>query len=372
MIEQEVVASSNDFAFHLFAEVNRATPKANLFISPFSVSMALGMTLNGAADSTLKAIQHTLGQNDLVPIEINKGYNELSTLLKSIDKKVNYSNSSALWYRQNLQANSLFKDISAAYYEAWVEGIDFENPKSATWVNKWVENQTDSKVKVMVEEIQPENQMFFTNTVYFKADWAQAFDKSLTAKAPFYKTDGTSVQANMMFADDAEVLFYQDVEKTMIDLPYGNKQYSMVILLPREGYSMDDLIEGLDAETLQSYFASADTLMLDLRLPKFNIASKLELEPVLTALGMGVAFGEKANFSNLFENKAHVPIQQMIHHAYVEVHEDGTEAGASTISGSVSSTSLPTISVDQPFLFFIREKHTQAILFAGKMINPVM
>src|SRR5690606_37992596 len=96
MIEQEVVASSNDFAFHLFAEVNRATPKANLFISPFSVSMALGMTLNGAADSTLKAIQHTLGQNDLVPIEINKGYNELSTLLKSIDKKVNYSNSSAL------------------------------------------------------------------------------------------------------------------------------------------------------------------------------------------------------------------------------------------------------------------------------------
>lgn len=370
MLEQEVVTTSNDFAFHIFAEVNRETPKANLFISPFSISMALGMALNGAADSTLKAIQHTLGENDLVPVEINKGYNELSTLLKSIDNRVNYSNSSALWYRQQLQANNLFKDISAAYYEAWVEGIDFEHPKSVTWVNKWVENQTDSKVKVMMEEIQPENQMFFTNAVYFKADWAQAFDKSLTAKAPFYQPDGTSVQANMMFANDAEVLFYQDVEKTMIDLPYGNKQYSMVILLPREGYSMDDLIDGLNAETMNTYYASADTLMLDLRLPKFNITSKLELEPVLTAMGMGVAFGEDANFSNLFENEGNVPLRQMIHHTYVEVHEDGTEAGASTVSGSISNTPLPTISVDQPFLFFIREKHTQAILFVGKLINP--
>ena len=372
VIEQEVVALSNDFAFNLFAKVNQKTPNANLFISPFSVSMALGMTLNGAADSTFKAIQHTLGQNDLVPVEINKGYNELNTLLKSIDSRINYSNSSALWYREHLQANGLFKDISAAYYEAWVEGIDFEHPKSAAWVNKWVENQTESKVKVMVEEIRPENQMFFTNTVYFKADWAQSFNKSLTAKAPFYKTDGTSVQANMMFADDAEVLFYQDVEKTMIDLPYGNKQYTMVILLPREGYSMDDLIAGLNAEIMNTYYTSADTLMLDLRLPKFNIASKLELEPILAAMGMGVAFGEEADFSNLFENEGNVPLRQMIHHAYVEVHEDGTEAGASTVSGSISNTPLPTISVDQPFVFFIREKHTQAILFAGKMINPVM
>lgn len=372
MIEQEVVTSSNDFAFHLFAEVNREIPNANLFISPFSVSMALGMTLNGAADSTLKAIQHTLGENDLVPVEINKGYNELSTLLKSIDKKVNYSNSSALWYRQDLQTKNLFKDISAAYYETWVEGIDFEHPKSATWINKWVENQTDSKVELMVEKIQPENQMFFTNAVYFKADWAQAFDKNLTEKAPFYQPDGTSVQANMMFANDAEVLFYQDVEKTMVDLPYGNKQYSMVIMLPREDFSMNDLIGGLDAETMSTYYENADTLQLDLHLPKFNITSKLELEPVLTAMGMGVAFGEDANFSNIFENEGNIPLRQMIHHAYVEVHEDGTEAGASTLPGTITKTPLPTISVNQPFIFFIREKHTQAILFAGKLINPAV
>jgi len=372
MFEQEVVAASNDFAFNLFAEVNRTMPDNNVFISPFSVSMALGMTLNGAADSTRRAIQSTLGHQELVPVEISKGYNELSALLKSIDKQVNYSNSSALWYREKLKANGLFKDISAAYFETWVEGIDFEKSKSVALVNKWIENQTDSKVKVVVEEIKPENQMFFTNAVYFKADWAQAFDKRMTAKAPFYKADGTAVQANMMFADDAEVLFYQDVEKTLIDLPYGNKQYSMAILLPKEGYNMEDLIEGLDAEAMNTYFATADTLLLDLRLPKINITSKLELEPVLTSMGMGVAFGEDANFSNLFEGEGNVPIRQMIHHAYVEVNEDGTQAGANTMAGSVSVSPLPTINVDQPFIFFIREKHTQAILFAGKMINPVM
>jgi serpin B len=175
-----------------------------------------------------------------------------------------------------------------------------------------------------------------------------------------------------MFADDAKVIFYQDVEKTMIDLPYGNQQYSMVILLPGEGYSMDDLIDGLDAASLNAYYTSTDTLLLDLRLPKFNIASKLELEPALAAMGMGVAFGKEANFSNLFEEEGNIPIQQMIHHAYVEVNEDGTVAGASTVAGNISNTPLPTISVDQPFVFFIREKHTQAILFAGKMINPVM
>ena len=371
-MEQEVVASSNDFAFHLFAEVNRENPETNLFISPFSVSMALGMAMNGAADSTLRAIHRLVGPADLQPLEINKGYNELSTLLKSIDKRVNYTNSSAFWYRQPLQAKNLFKDISAAYYNAWEEGMDFGHPKSASWINKWVENQTESNVKVMVDDIEEENQMFFTNAVYFKADWAQAFDKNRTAKAPFYQLDGTEVQATTMFADDAKVIFYQDVEKTMIDLPYGNQQYSMVILLPAKGYSIENLIDGLDAEMLASYYASADTLMLDLRLPKFNIATKLALQPALAAMGMGVAFGKDANFSNLFEEESNVPLQQMIHHAYVEVNEDGTEAGASTVGGNVTTVPLPTISVDQPFVFFIREKHTQAILFAGKMINPVL
>ncbi len=372
LMEQEVITASNDFAFHLFAEVNRENPETNLFISPFSVSMALGMAMNGAADSTLRAIHQAVGPAGLQPLEISKGYNELSTLLKSIDKRVNYTNSSALWYRQPLQAKNLFKDISAAYYDTWVEGMDFNHPKAANWINKWVESQTESNVKVMVEDIEEENQMFFTNAVYFKADWAQAFDKNRTAKAPFYQLDGTEVQATTMFADDARVIFYQDVEKTMIDLPYGNRQYSMIILLPAAGYDMENLIDGLDAETLNTYYTSADTLMLDLQLPKFNITSKLALEPALAALGMGVAFGKEANFSNLFEEEGNVPVKQMIHHAYVEVNEDGTEAGASTAAGSVSTTPLPIISIDQPFVFFIREKHTQAILFAGKIINPVL
>ncbi len=370
--EQELVRSVNNFSFDLFKEISLKNTAQNLFISPFSVNMALSMTLNGADSTTLQQMQKGLGYETLERLEINKAFNEFNPFLQQVDGKVNLSLANTAWFNQNLEIQPLFRDMMVAYYHAGVEGLDFSTPKATKTINKWIENETDGKVKELVKNVASDEVVYLVSTIHFKGDWTFPFNKEMTKLGTFYFEDGKSVTAEMMFTDKVVYRYYNDQRKTLIDIPYGNLQYSMTVLLPHQGDSIAGIIQSLSASELQENLAHSDTVSYHLQMPKFTIRYSTELKDPLSGLGMKEAFHEKASFPG-FSPSQPAWITNVLHNASIEVDEKGTEASAAAgaIIQSKSGGNAPSVSLNRPFVFFIRENHSGAILFAGMLTNPV-
>ena len=203
--------------------------------------------------------------------------------------------------------------------------------------------------------------------------WKYPFDKTNTEKAPFYLEDKTEIDALMMHSEELTVDYYANEVTHVIDIPYGNGQFSMMVLLPVEGKKTGDVLTILDKKSLENWNNSIQPLEVELIMPKFKIEYKALLNETLSDMGMEIAFTDRADFTRLFEEKYGLMISKVIHKAVIEVNEEGTEAAAVT-GVEVSLTSLPpekpVLNLNRPFIFFIKEKHTGAILFAGKLSNP--
>lgn len=370
--ERELITSVNNFSLHLFKEIALKTTSQNLFISPFSVNMALSMTLNGADSTTLQNMQKSLGYDVLERLEINKAFNEFTPFLQQVDRKVNLSLANTVWYNAKLEVHPLFRDMMVAYYQAHVESLDFSSNKAVKTMNKWIEDETSSKVTQLVKEVKPDEVVYLVSTIHFKGNWTFPFNKEMTKPGNFYFEDGKSIDAEMMFTDKAAYRYYNDSRKTLLDIPYGNLQYSMTILLPHEGDSISGIMQNLTASDLQENLSLTDTVTYDLQMPKFKIKYSTELKDPLVTLGMKEAFNEKACFPG-FSSTAPAWISNVLHNASIEVNEEGTEASAA--AGSVIKDQLEgktqSVSLNRPFIFFIRENHSGAILFAGLLTNPV-
>ena len=368
--EQKTIESSNDFAFRAFSELSNAEGAKNMFISPLSISMALGMTYNGAEADTKEAMRKTLGFDFTSDEDINKSYKELATLLKGIDKKVIFSTANSLWHNKDYRLKPSFVDLNKTYFDATVQGLDFASPTAKDQINNWVKSKTNGKIEKIVNETRREHVLFLINAIYFKGAWTYPFNKQLTQPGQFRLEDGTEVTHNFMTMKNGKYLYYQDASKQIIDLPYGNQQFSMTIVVPKEQYKVQNVVQELTGSNLTSWLSSADTSRLELHMPKFKLGYSKELRDMLTQLGMGVAFGPQANFNGMLENKANLAISDVMHSAVVEVNEEGTEAAAVTSVG-VGVTSVPlSIRIDRPFIFMIREKSSNAILFIGKLMKP--
>jgi serpin B len=226
----------------------------------------------------------------------------------------------------------------------------------------------------MLDEIPSDAVMCLINAIYYNASWQYRFEKSKTEERPFYLADGTTVHKETMYCDGAKIAYYKDNDLQMFDIPYGNGLYFMTILMPHEAAGINTFASNLTSSDLNSYLDKSNTTTLRLFLPKFKAKYKKTLNEVLSDLGMGIAFSEQADLSGLFEESLSVAISKVLHQALIEVDEDGTEAAAATIT-EVFTTSAPdeppvVTSIDRPFVFFIREKTSNTILFAGKLMEP--
>ena len=370
--EQELVTSINTFAFDLIRDLAEHRPQDNVFLSPYSINLALSMTLNGAASTTLENLHHGLEHDLITPLEINKAYSELTPFLQQLDHQVDFTLATALWYDRQLHTQPRNQDILSAYYQANVSDLAFGRRKSPDIINKWVQERTNDRITGLVEELNPDASMYVTSAVQFAGGWTVPFKEENTAPAPFHLPDGTTVTTDMMFAPRATYRFYEDAHKTMIDIPYGDQQYSMTLVMPQEQDSLLSLVRALDATTFQQYLSQMDTLNSSLYVPKFAIEYQASLKPVLSRLGMSVAFSDSADFSRLFvDNPAPVPLSDVLHKAVITVNETGTEALTTTVTQASSPTATThSVHVDRSFLFFIRENHTGVIVFAGRLSQP--
>ena len=374
LAEQELIQSDNAFGLKLFREIHAQEESGeNLFISPLSVAMALGMTYNGAAGTTAEAMQETLELQGLSLQEVNESYRSLIELLRGLDSSVEFELANSIWYRQGYPVEPEFLDLNRDYFDAEVTPLDFSNPNAKATINGWVDERTRGRIEEIIETIDPSSVMFLINAIYFKGSWTAQFAEELTVEAPFYLAGGGQKNVEMMSTADAiDVGVYWDGEVTVLDLPYGGRAYSMTLAMPAAGTDMATFVGALYSERWQAWVDGVSGSAYVVSLPKFTLEYGLLLNDVLEALGMEIAFVPGgADFTRINPTPGLLYISEVRHKSFVDVNEEGTEAAAVTSVEIRETSAGPSqVVIDRPFVFAIREKFSGTILFMGLIMDP--
>lgn len=367
--EISLIEADNDFAFRVFNKINKADADQNIFISPFSISMALGMTLNGADGATKTAMEEVLGYYGMTTEEINSSYRSLYNFLSQMDWDVELNIANSIWYREGFPVKQDFIDVNKTYFNAEIAELNFSDSGAADLINGWINSKTNGKIpKVIEDTIDHYIVMYLINAIYFKGVWQNRFDPDDTRDKDFFLEDGSTKTVKMMLMNNSARL-YKNVDYEALELPYGEGHYNMTIILPRAGLSVNELVESMTQEEWQTIRSSMqDEQELLIEIPRFKLTYKKSLKETLKDMGMGVAFTSQANFLNIAD--APLAIDDVIHSTFVEVNEEGTEAAAVTVVSIRLTSAPPGFVADRPFLFIISEKKTDTILFMGKMLDP--
>jgi serine protease inhibitor len=367
-IEQSLVQSSNRFGFKLLSEVVGQSDGGNVFISPLSVSIALGMTYNGAGGTTEEGMRACLEFGELSREEINQGYKDLIELLCNMDPDVTMEIANSIWYREGFEVLQSFIDAMLTFFDALVTAVDFSDPGTVDVINAWVKEKTHDKIEKILDETYADMVMVLINAIYFKGTWTYEFDPEDTSDGTFHAAGGDkTVRMMHMHAD----LSYQENEDFQaVDLPYGNELFSMTVLLPVGEKTVDDLVAMLTDQNWAAWTAGFEVQEIELALPRFELEYDKILNDVLIALGMEDAFTPMvADFSGIKPDHD-MWISEVRHKTYVKVNEEGTEAAAVT-SVTLEDSAVGTfMNVDRPFLFIIHDKNSQAMMFMGKIVDP--
>ncbi len=369
--ERTVADAGNRFAFSLLARLAAAQRSENVFVSPVSASMALGMLLNGASGETAAEMRSALALGDAPMGEVNQGYHDLMALLRSLDASVELRVANGVWVDPSVPLQPAFVQAAKQWFEADARVMDFGNPATITAINDWVSQQTNGRIRTIMDDATGEEVMALANAIYFKGRWRTTFDAAETIDAPFRGADGVARPVKLMKAPKDGFRYAETDEAQVAELPYGANAWSMVVVLPREGAASDFAASLTPAawEALLGGLRAGGAV--ELRLPRFRLEYKRTLNDDLKALGMRQAFvADGADFSAMSPLGRQLYLTFVTQKTFVEVNEEGTEAAAATGVG-VSITSLPpSMTVDRPFVVAIRERLTGTILFVG-VINKL-
>jgi len=368
--ELQVSSANTRFGLDLLRGVHARATEPNLLISPLSASMALGMTLNGARASTWDAMRSALGFGGLAESDINEAYRGLIGQLRARDPGVEFKLANSVWHENTFAVETPFLDALRTYFDAQVTALNFADPSAPGVISRWAEDRTGGRIRNLIESIDPLEVMFLVNAVYFKAPWTAPFEPRATGPAPFTRIDGTTVQVATMVADQTRP-FFRDSALEAVELLYGDSAFGMVVLLPGAGRTLDQLIASLTPEQWSAWMDRLVPGRLMLRMPKFRFEFGALLNDALREMGMDVAFRPHvADFGRITRSRDDLYISRVQHKTFIDVHELGTEAAAATAVG-IGVTSLPpSIIVDRPFLFAIRERSSGTLLFLGRVGAP--
>jgi len=366
--------SNNQFALDLYAKLRKKP--GNLFFSPYSISTALAMVYAGARGETerqmAKALCFGLPQESIHPafFQLQHGLNE-----RGGKGTYELTVSNALWGQKGYGFLKEFLDIVKINYEGGFNEVDFAKDAESVrqTINKWVEDKTNGKIKDLISPgvLNRLTRLVLTNAIYFKGNWATQFDEKKTKESPFTLLNGEKINVPMM-NQKAEFNYMETENFQGLELPYIDNELSMFILLPKDINGLGELEKSLTVETLSNWDEAFRKREVIVSTPKFKMTSKFSLADVLQSMGMNNAFSGKANFSGM-NGKRDLFISEVIHKAFVDVNEEGTEAAAAT-AVAIRATSIrpqiPIFKADHPFLFLIRDNKSESILFMGRVMNP--
>jgi serpin B len=361
--QQALVQANNQFSFSLFNKSASQETKENLVISPLSVS------------TTKTGMENTLGFGGKQASSINDYNKLLSEQLQGIDKDVTFNIANSIWYRNSFTVIPSFISTNQDYYHAEVTPLDFSSPSAVNTINNWVNTKTNNAIPKIIESITPDNVMFLINALYFKGSWRNSFDAPKTSDQNFYKEDLSVIKCKMMVQESTFKCLSNDLLNA-IELPYGQGNFVMTILLPKEGKTTSDLIAVFNPNNWNKWNAEIDSSKVLVYLPRFKMAYENKLNDLLSTMGMTDAFNPYyADFTKINANGG-LYISEVKHKTMIEVNEEGTIAAAVTSVSIGFTTSLNNhpqplvINVNKPFVFVISEKSTGAILFTGRIMDP--
>ena len=374
--EKSVVDANNKFAFDLYSEYK--SEEGNVFFSPYSIETALAMTYEGAKGKTADEMQKVLHfpQDDNAR---RQGFLSIYNGINEKDKKYLLSTANALWAQKDYPFLQDYFGLTEKYYGGKVTNLDFaaETEKSRQTINLWVEEKTNDKIKDLIPQgaIDAMTRLVLTNAIYFKGNWSIQFDKKDTQEQDFKVSPEKTVKAQMMSmtGEKANFNYYENDDLQALELPYDGKELSMLILLPK-GPDLSSLEDSIDPEKLTSLKNSMNERQVDVYLPRFKFETKYFMAGTLKGMGMPTAFSSDADFSGM-TGKKDLYISEVIHQAYVEVNEEGTEAAAATgvimgVTAVLEPPKIPVFRADHPFIFLIQDKSTGNVLFMGRVSDP--
>jgi serpin B len=368
--EVQVSHANTLFGLVLFRQVHQQATEANVMISPLSASMALGMTANGAEGETLEAMYTTLGFGSMPQDSVNAAYRGLIAQLRARDRKVEFTLANSIWHERTFAPETDFLYDARQSFDAEVRGIDFRDAAAPRTISRWAEDATGGRIKDLIQQIDPLEIMFLVNAVYFKAPWTHPFNPDRTRPGSFRRLNGTTVSTPMM-SEDASWPVLQAADADVVELLYADSAFSMVVVAPAAGKTLDDVVASLSADRWQQWLNGLRPGRIILTMPKFRFDFGQRLDPALKAMGMGIAFdANRADFDRITRLRDDLYLTRVEHKTFIDVHELGTEAAAATAVG-VGVTSLPPqITIDRPFLFVIRERSSGTLLFIGRVGDP--
>ncbi len=368
----KLVEANNEFALDLYHKIDNGD--GNLFYSPYSISLALAMTYAGAEGQTEQQMAGTLNFS-LPEKKLHRAFNYLDQSLSDRnDENFTLNVSNSFWSQKNYHFEEEYLDTLAVNYGAGIRVLDFLNEPdlSRETINKWVENETENKIKDLLPKgaVTSKTRAVITNAIYFNAFWKLPFEESATEFRNFTLLNGKEKDVEMM-SQTEEFKYAQDTDYKAVELPYqGKSNMSMLVILPNRT-QFEEFENKLNIELLEDIIAKLEPRGVSLKIPKFEYEAKLDLKEILKEMGMPSAFSSSANFSGMTGDES-LFISKFLHKAFVSVDEKGTEAAAATAVGFEEEAVTPQVemNIDSPFIFLIRDNETGTILFAGRVTNP--
>lgn len=364
--ESRVVEGNTNFAFHLFSEMNKMkVEQDNWMISPFSLSMVLSMTSNGASGNTLAEIKKVLGHENVSLEETNAFYKKLIKELGDLDDTSQLNIANSVWAQDGIGLSDAFVEMNQTNYNAQVQNLDFASPNALTTINQWCAEQTNQTIPTIVDEISEETKLMLLNALYFKGIWKNKFEERYTITDDFTNANGSIAKVSMM-TQGKDLPYTKNEYFSMGRFDYGNGAFGMTILLPNEGLTLDESLAHLNLTNWDKWNNSWTEARLDVKFPKFEMKAHNELDEVLKVMGIKEAFSSEADFSALSDTPLKVGLFEQA--AFLKVDENGTVT--SSISKGEYIDLLPQSTpfhLNHPFAFIISEQSTGSILLMGKI-----
>ena len=381
---KSVVDADTAFALDLYQKLK--DKPGNLFFSPYSISSALAMTCAGARGQTEMEMTNAL-HFSLPPEKLHPAFKALAARMDKIQRwnRIILKSANSLWCQRDYSLHTDFVRLIEENYFAAAKSVDFKMASiaAADEINRWVSGKTDGKIPKIVEAAQlgPATRLALCNAIYFKGKWQHQFKVSDTKPALFHISTNASVTVPIMSQKEHfKTAYSDDGSVELLELPYAGTDLSMIILLPRVDYFLPDvdqpglphLEKELTVENLQFWLKELDrTTSHETRvaLPRFTTTQNYDLVPELKSLGMTSPFDESANFSGM-DGTTNLFVSDVMHKAFVDVNESGTEAAAVTLVLVKTKGQVGSFIVDHPFIFLIRDNGSGSILFLGRIIDP--
>ncbi|MFV0540628.1 MAG: serpin family protein [Aestuariibaculum sp.] len=370
---KKVLNANNNFGVSMFSNIAKEEQE-NIMLSPLSANIALSMLLNAADGNTFSQIRNMLNYEGLTQSEINELYKTLTEQLLTADEKVTLNLANALFFHNTFPVKDSYKTAIQTTYNAEIEDLDFTNSANTLKkVNDWASNKTNGKIEKVLNSVSPDAIAFLLNAVYFKGDWTQKFEKDNTQNQTFTLHNGSTINVPTMNGKIPLKAYFGN-HFSAYELSYGRNNFVMDIILPSG--TLPEFLSNFNGNLYKEITTRLDQqenkTEYHVKLPKFKFKYKKKLNSVLRALGMIDAFiPGTANLSHFSDVPIFISFVKQ--NTYIDVNEEGSEAAAVTTIGieTVSSPEPKSVHFNKPFLFGIRERTTNTLLFIGTVYNPL-